>query len=129
MELLTAQDFTISVAAGLLFAAWIMAVGMFLYEFCWKEGVAKAHFKWAESGRKSLRRSLPWLILGLLVLLISLLLPAPLLRFYLTRNVAEAGQGRHILFPAAAAVSLLLILGLSAWFPPNWHRSEWRPPG
>lgn len=62
-QLPTAPDFTNSVAAGLLFAGWIMAVGLFLYEFCWKEGVAKVHFKWPESGRKTLRHSLPWLIL------------------------------------------------------------------
>jgi hypothetical protein len=65
------------------------------------------------------REGLPWPILGLLVLQVGLLLPVPLLRFYLTRNVAEAGQGRHILFPAAAAIGLLLILGASAWFPPD----------
>jgi hypothetical protein len=65
------------------------------------------------------RYDLPWPILGLLALQIALLLPLPLLRFYLTFNVAETGQGRHILLPAAAAVGLLLIFGASAWFPSN----------
>jgi hypothetical protein len=65
---------------------------------------------------------LPWPILGLLALLLGLLVPVPLLRFYLTLNPAEAGQGRHILFPAAAAVGLLLTWGLAAWLPAAYRR-------
>jgi hypothetical protein len=65
---------------------------------------------------------LPWPIIGVLGLQIVLLLPVPLLRFYLTRNPAEAGQGRHVLFPAAAAVGLLLTWGLATWFPPGYRR-------
>ncbi|UCC87260.1 MAG: glycosyltransferase family 39 protein [Anaerolineales bacterium] len=65
---------------------------------------------------------LPWPMLGLLALQIGLLLPLPLLRFYLTLNPAETGQGRHILFPAAACVGLLLTWGVAAWFPPAQRR-------
>lgn len=65
---------------------------------------------------------LPWPVLSLLVLQIGLLLPFPLLRFYLTRDLAMAAQGRHILFPAAAAIGLLLTSGVSAWFPPLYRR-------
>jgi hypothetical protein len=64
---------------------------------------------------------LPWPLLGLLALQLGLLLPAPLIRFYLTRNPAEAGQGRHILFPAAAAVGLLLTWGVVSWFRPQYR--------
>jgi hypothetical protein len=65
---------------------------------------------------------LPWPVLGLLALQIGLLLPIPLLRFYLTLNPAEAGQGRHILFPAAAAVGVLVTCGVAAWFPAPHRR-------
>jgi hypothetical protein len=60
---------------------------------------------------------LPRPILGLLVLQILLMFPVPLLRFYLTLSPDEAGQARHILFPAATAVGLLLTYGASAWLP------------
>jgi hypothetical protein len=60
--------------------------------------------------------------LALLALQVGLLLPLPLLRFYLTHNLAETAQGRHILFPAAAAIGLLLTAGLSAWLPAAHRR-------
>ncbi|MBN1992892.1 MAG: glycosyltransferase family 39 protein [Anaerolineae bacterium] len=49
--------------------------------------------------------------LAILALIVALLLPFPLLRFFLTRNVLETGQGRHILYPAAQAIPILLMLG------------------
>ncbi|GAB4422578.1 MAG: hypothetical protein Fur0044_20540 [Anaerolineae bacterium] len=49
--------------------------------------------------------------LGLLALIVLLLLPFPVWRFFLTRNILETGQGRHILFPAAQAIPILLVLG------------------
>jgi 4-amino-4-deoxy-L-arabinose transferase-like glycosyltransferase len=55
-------------------------------------------------------------ILGLLVLQVSLLIPFPFVRYLIIRSAAETGQGRHILFPGAAAVALLLVIGLAAWF-------------
>jgi hypothetical protein len=63
------------------------------------------------------RAALPWDMLGLLGLQLLLLLPFPLLRFFLTRNPAETGQGRHVLIPAAAAVGVLLTVGWVAWLP------------
>jgi len=67
-------------------------------------------------GRAWYRRDdLPRSTLALLALQVGLLLPLPLLRFYLTHNMAETAQGRHILFPAAAAIGLLLTAGASAW--------------
>ncbi|MBE7549493.1 MAG: glycosyltransferase family 39 protein [Anaerolineales bacterium] len=53
-------------------------------------------------------------MLGLLALVIALLLPFPILRFFLTRNILETGQGRHLLYPAAQAIPILLILGWAA---------------
>ncbi|RMF03674.1 MAG: hypothetical protein D6768_05330, partial [Chloroflexi bacterium] len=48
---------------------------------------------------------------GILALVVTLLLPFPLLRFFLTYNILETGQGRHILYPAAQAIPILLLLG------------------
>ncbi len=67
-------------------------------------------------------------ILGLLALIILLLLPFPLLRFFLTRNILETGQGRHLLFPAAQAIPILLILGWATWVKlmadGRWHMAH-----
>lgn len=49
--------------------------------------------------------------LVMLALTIVLLFPFPLLRFFLTHNVLETGQGRHILYPAAQSIPILLTLG------------------
>jgi len=56
------QDFSQAVGNGLIIAAQALAGGLFMYEFCWKEGVAKVHFKWSESVRRALRRSMQWFI-------------------------------------------------------------------
>jgi len=48
---------------------------------------------------------------GLLILLVALLLPFPVLRFFLTYNILETGQGRHILYPAAQSIPILLLIG------------------
>jgi 4-amino-4-deoxy-L-arabinose transferase-like glycosyltransferase len=64
----------------------------------------------------------PWSTLGLLGLQIGLLLPFPLLRLYLTRDVIIAAQARHILIPGATAIGLLLTLGVSAWLPSAYRR-------
>jgi hypothetical protein len=74
-------------------------------------------------GRAWYRRDgLPRATLALLACQIGLLLPFPVLRFYMTHNMAETAQGRHVLFPAAAAVGLLLITGVSAWLPAAHRR-------
>jgi hypothetical protein len=64
----------------------------------------------------------PWSTLGLLGLQIGLLLPFPLLRLYLTGDVIITAQARHILVPGAAAIGLLLTLGISAWLPSAYRR-------
>ncbi len=48
---------------------------------------------------------------AILGLIIALLIPFPILRFFLTHNILETGQGRHILYPAAQAIPILLVLG------------------
>ncbi len=50
-------------------------------------------------------------IAGVLALIVALLIPFPALRFFLTFNVLETGQGRHILYPAAQSIPILLMLG------------------
>jgi potassium efflux system protein len=57
------SDFTLAMSRGLIFAGQALAGGLFLFEFCWKEGVAKVHFKWPESVRRVMRRSLQWVLL------------------------------------------------------------------
>jgi hypothetical protein len=51
--------------------------------------------------------------LGALALIVVLLIPFPLLRYFLTFNILETGQGRHILYPAAQSIPILLMVG---WF-------------
>ena len=69
------------------------------------------------------RSKLPWGSLGLLALQVALLVPAPALRFFLTGGrPTETGQGRHILFPAAAAAGLFLSMGVTAWVGEKWQR-------
>ena len=62
------------------------------------------------------------LTLFLLVFIVLLLLPFPLLRFFLTHNVLETGQGRHLLYPAAQAIPILLTLG---WATVVGRMGEW----
>jgi potassium efflux system protein len=62
------QDFSQAVGNGLIFTAQALAGGLLMYEFCWKEGVAKVHFKWPESVRRALRLSLQWFILLLVTM-------------------------------------------------------------
>jgi hypothetical protein len=47
----------------------------------------------------------------MLALVVILLFPFPIVRFFLTFNILETGQGRHILYPAAQAIPILLMLG------------------
>jgi len=61
--------------------------------------------------------------LALLALLVALLFPFPILRFFLTRNVLETGQGRHILYPAAQAIPLLLMLGWANLSKIGWRKN------
>lgn len=63
-------------------------------------------------------------MLGLLALIVALLLPFPILRFFLTRNILETGQGRHILYPAAQAIPILLIFGWAALLKIEDRRSK-----
>ncbi|MDM8531122.1 hypothetical protein QUF63_08105 [Anaerolineales bacterium HSG25] len=49
--------------------------------------------------------------LATLLTIIALLIPFPILRFFLTYNILETGQGRHILYPAAQSIPILLMWG------------------
>ncbi len=60
---------------------------------------------WHIAGKETRR------VLAVLMLIIGLLLPFPILRFFLTYNILETGQGRHILYPAAQSIPILLTLG------------------
>jgi potassium efflux system protein len=56
------QDFALAAGNGLISAALTLAGSLFFYEMCWKAGVVKVHFKWPESVRRALQRSLRWFI-------------------------------------------------------------------
>ena len=55
-----APEFTSAVGNGLAFAAQGLASSLFIYEMCWKEGLAKVHFRWPESVRRTIKRNLRW---------------------------------------------------------------------
>jgi len=63
-----AEEFTQAVSNGLLSAAHLFAVLSFIHNVCRSNGIAKVHFKWPESVRRTLRRNLSWLILLLVPL-------------------------------------------------------------
>jgi 4-amino-4-deoxy-L-arabinose transferase-like glycosyltransferase len=67
---------------------------------------------------------IPAWLLALAALQMILLLPFPVLRYHLTSNVAEAAQGRHILFPAVVSVGLLLMTGLTSLAARRQRRAE-----
>ena len=52
----------------------------------------------------------------------ALFLILPLIRFFLTRRLSVAAQGRHILIPAATAIAALFVWGLLHVLPPRWQR-------
>lgn len=60
VQLPTVQDFARVAGNGLIFAAQTLAGCQLIYELCWKQGVAKVHFKWPESVRRTLQRNLRW---------------------------------------------------------------------
>jgi len=56
-------EFTQAVSNGLLYAAYVFVMFSFTRNLCRNDGIAKVHFKWPESVRRTLRRSLSWLML------------------------------------------------------------------
>jgi hypothetical protein len=61
-----------------------------------------------------------WIIAFLLHFLI--VLPLPLFRFFLTHRINDSAQGRHILYPAAPVVIVLLITGWDYWLKPVYKK-------
>lgn len=59
--------------------------------------------------------------LGLLLLHVVTFFPIPLLRFALTGQIHDTAQARHVLFPAAPALAILLVAGWVAAFPQKWR--------
>jgi hypothetical protein len=48
----------------------------------------------------------------------------PLIRLLTTGFVHKAGQGQHVLFPAASAWTILIMWGMSGWFPTRGNK-QW----
>jgi len=61
-RLTPSQDFAIAAGAGLVTTALTLGGSLFIYEMCWKEGVAKVHFKWPESLRRAIQLSMRWFV-------------------------------------------------------------------
>ena len=57
----------------------------------------------------------PWL--ALLCLYIGFFAILPFIRLVTTGLVSKAGQGQHVLFPAAGAWAISMMLGMSGWLP------------
>lgn len=55
--------------------------------------------------------------LALLVLQVGLFLIFPYIRFLILGHPDQSAQGRHVLFPTATILPLLMILGWSGWCP------------
>ncbi|MEW5958713.1 MAG: glycosyltransferase family 39 protein, partial [Chloroflexota bacterium] len=71
--------------------------------------------RWHESG--------PRLWLGVLALHVLIFAPIPLLRFIAIGDIHDTAQARHLLFPAAPAIALLLAAGVVAAAPKKWKKS------
>jgi hypothetical protein len=60
--------------------------------------------------------------IALLLFHIALFLVFPLVRFMIQGRLAQTAQGRHVLFPVATALPLLLAFGWQAWLSPKVQR-------
>lgn len=101
-QLSTAHDFTQLVANGLPFAGNTLAIGMFMYDLCRKDGIAKVHFKWPESIRRELRNNLPWLML--VYALMSFII------------IVVASSGDPVYMDSLGRLALMVLIGgVSLW--------------
>ena len=101
-QLSLAPEFTQSVAQALPLTGWTLAAGLFVFELCRKDGVAKVHFKWSERGRQTLRRSLPWLMLALAMMSFVFIM-------------VESKKDPVYMDSLGRLVLMLIIGGLSLW--------------
>ena len=74
----------------------------------WVYGLLLVIVLFALAGLSKYRQIIPFLVIPLVFL------PLPLLRFVLSGNVVETAQGRH-LFPALAAITIVLVFGISGF--------------
>jgi hypothetical protein len=68
------------------------------------------------------KNSRVWLaLLGLYIVFFAIL---PFIRLVTTSLISKAGQGQHILFPAAGVWAILMMWGMSGWFPTRSNK-QW----
>jgi hypothetical protein len=60
--------------------------------------------------------------IALLLFHVALFFVFPLIRFLIQGRLAQTSQGRHVLFPVASVLPLLLIYGWQAWLGPKMQR-------
>jgi potassium efflux system protein len=102
LKMPSSSDFIPAVSHGLIFAGQLLIGGLFLYEMCWKDGVARVHFKWPESVQRILRRSLKW---GLLLVVMM---------HFIIAAVQTKNEPDHVDSLGRLAFMALMI-GLSVW--------------
>lgn len=49
-------------------------------------------------------------------------LPLPLIRFFMTHRINDTAQGRHLFYPAAPAIVILLLTGWDYWLRPAYKK-------
>jgi hypothetical protein len=80
-----------------------------------------AGFGWWRRWQQNEARQRIWL--GVLSLHLIIFGPIPLLRFISIGDIHDTAQARHILFPAASAIAILLVAGIVAAFPQRWQKT------
>jgi 4-amino-4-deoxy-L-arabinose transferase-like glycosyltransferase len=79
---------------------------------------------WWQRWRRNEGRQRLWL--GILLFHVLTFVPIPLLRFIVTGQIHDTAQARHVLFPAAPALAILLTAGVAGAFPAKWQlRAAW----
>jgi potassium efflux system protein len=96
-----ADDFSRAVGGGLLVAARALAITLFLYHLCRRDGLLEAHFAWPEEARRSLRNNVLWVT--------QLLVP---LSFVIGMTAAEGNLLYYNSLGRFASIAALLALAV-----------------
>jgi potassium efflux system protein len=104
-EMPIASYFTQAVGSGLKTAGVLLAIGGFFYQVGRESGLAQAHFKWPNLGRRSLRRNLLWL------------LPALVFLTFITSAMLtwDDIRQRELLAQIAFILAMIALSSYSAW--------------
>jgi 4-amino-4-deoxy-L-arabinose transferase-like glycosyltransferase len=79
-----------------------------------------AIFGWWRRWQQNKAQQRGWL--GILTLHLIIFIPIPFLRFISIGDIHDTAQARHILFPAASAIAIVLVAGVIAAFTQKWQK-------